>query len=75
MHAVIDDYCPHIGVPVAMHQFICDPGHLSRRLVPCHLSVDGRANRASNPVLVALEAVEARFMKKVGAWQADNVLI
>lgn len=75
VHTVIDNDGANIRVPIATHQLVDDPGHRPWGLVTSHLSVDGGANRAFNPVLISLETVKARLMEKVGTRKAYDVFV
>lgn len=75
VHTVIDNDGANIRVPIATHQLVDDPGHRPWGLVTSHLSVDGGANRAFNPVLLSLETVKARLMEKVGTRKAYDVFV
>ena len=75
LHTVVDYYRPHCLVTLAVNKFVDDPTHISRWLVSYHLSKNGGADWTLQPILLAFEAEEARFMKEMSAGEGDNILV
>jgi len=75
MHTVVDYDCSDCLVALAVHMVTYVPGHFPWRLVTNHLSEYGGADRASDPVLIPLEAQEARFVQQVATRERNDVLV
>lgn len=75
IHRVVDDNGARAWKAVAVHQRLHRPCHFSGRLIADHDSVDAGANRALDPVILALEHVEAGPVDDVTAGQDNHVLV
>lgn len=62
VHAVVDHNRANVRKAIAVHKFIDDVVHLARGLVSSHFAEDRRADRAANPILLALQTIKARFV-------------
>ncbi len=62
VHAVVDHDRTNVRKAIAVHKFVDDVVHLARGLVSSHFPEDRRADRAANPILLALQTVKARFV-------------
>jgi hypothetical protein len=67
VHAVVDHDSTNIRKTIAVHKFVNDAVHFAWGLISSHFAEDSRADRAANPILLALQAVEAGFVKQVRA--------
>lgn len=75
IHRVVNDNGARTWKAVAVHQRLHLPHHFSGRLVANHDSVDAGANWAFDPVILALEHVEAGPVDDVTAGQDNHVLV